>query len=125
MKRLDEGGMDEGSESRHRANRVGSSSYLGNRHQNGFECDGELDCRVGWLKGRGGMASETLAIGEVRQQIAMTKQEAAHMLGVSLRTIDRLIALKELQVRRLGRRVLIPRSALESLLHRDHPTRIT
>jgi len=55
----------------------------------------------------------------------MTKQEAAHMLGVSLRTIDRLIALKELQVRRLGRRVLIPRSALESLMHRDHPTRIT
>jgi len=71
------------------------------------------------------MASETLTIGEVGQQIAMTKQEAAHMLGVSLRTIDRLIALKELQVRRLGRRVLIPRSALESLMHRDHPTRIT
>jgi excisionase family DNA binding protein len=55
----------------------------------------------------------------------LTKHEAAQMLGVSVRTIDRLIALKELQVRRLGRRVLIPRTALESLLHRDHPTQVT
>jgi excisionase family DNA binding protein len=59
--------------------------------------------------------SETLAAEELRRQRAMTKQEAAEMLGVSLRTVDRLIALKELQVRRLGRRVLVPRSALEAL----------
>jgi excisionase family DNA binding protein len=49
------------------------------------------------------MGSETLAAEELRRQLAMTKQEAAEMLGVSLRTIDRLIALKELQMRRLGR----------------------
>ena len=56
--------------------------------------------------------------------LALSKQEAAQMLGVSLRTIDRLIALKELQVRRLGRRVLIPRSALDGLMHKDHPTQM-
>ena len=45
-------------------------------------------------------------LDERSQLIALSKQEAAQMLGVSPRTIDRLIALKELQVRRLGRRVL-------------------
>lgn len=59
------------------------------------------------------------------EQIAVNKQEAAQMLGVSLRTIERLIALKELQVRRLGRRVLIPRTSLENFLRSDHPTQIT
>jgi hypothetical protein len=37
-------------------------------------------------------------------------------------TIDRLIALKELPVRRLGRRVVIPRNGLQNLLRADHPT---
>lgn len=49
-------------------------------------------------------------------------QEAARSLGISLRTVDRLIALKELPVRRLGRRVLIPRASLESFLRSEHPT---
>jgi len=41
-----------------------------------------------------------------------TKVEAAAMLSVSLRTIDNLIAMKELPVRRIRRRVLIPRTVL-------------
>ena len=41
-----------------------------------------------------------------------SKVEAAQMLNVSLRTVDNLIAFKELPVRRIRRRVLIPRSAL-------------
>jgi excisionase family DNA binding protein len=45
------------------------------------------------------------------------------MLGVSLRTVDRLIAMKELPVRRLGRRVLIPRNGVHNLLRSDHPTK--
>jgi excisionase family DNA binding protein len=48
------------------------------------------------------MGSETLAAEELRRQLAMTKQEAAEMLGVSLRTIERLIALKELQNATIG-----------------------
>jgi excisionase family DNA binding protein len=59
------------------------------------------------------------------EPIAVNKQEAAQMLGVSLRTIERLIALKELHVRRLGRRVLVPRTSLENFLRSDHPTKIT
>ena len=74
---------------------------------------------------RSAVGTENVLIEQIRYPIALTKHEAAQMLGVSVRTIDRLIALKELQVRRLGRRVLIPRTALESLLHRDHPTQVT
>jgi excisionase family DNA binding protein len=71
------------------------------------------------------VGTEATVAEQTRSQIAISKQEAAQMLGVSLRTIDRLIALKELQVRRLGRRVLVPRTALESLMHRDHATQVT
>jgi excisionase family DNA binding protein len=68
------------------------------------------------------MVTETAEMGRVTEAMALSKSEAAQMLGVSLRTVDRLIALKQLPVRRLGRRVLIPRSVLQNLLRRDHPT---
>jgi len=45
-----------------------------------------------------------------------SKIEAATMLNISLRTVDNLIAMKELPVRRIGRRVLIPRTALLSFI---------
>jgi len=49
-----------------------------------------------------------------------TKAEAASMLSVSLRTVDTLIALKELPVRRIRRRVLIPHTALINFIRHDH-----
>jgi excisionase family DNA binding protein len=55
--------------------------------------------------------------------LSVGKSEAARLLGVSVRTVDRLIALKQLPVRRLGRRVLIARSTLQNLLRTDHPTK--
>jgi excisionase family DNA binding protein len=48
------------------------------------------------------------------------KSEAAQLLNVSLRTVDNLIAFKELPVRRIRRRVLIPRSALLNFIRGDH-----
>ena len=69
------------------------------------------------------MAAETSVIGRATEAAAMSKVEAAQMLGVSVRTVDRLIALKELPVRRLGRPVLIPRNSLQTLLRTDHPTK--
>jgi len=68
------------------------------------------------------MAAETSTMERVPEVLALSKPEAARMLGVSVRTVDRLIALKQLPVRRLGRRVLIPRNGLQSLLRADHPT---
>jgi len=70
------------------------------------------------------MATETSILAGAPEALALSKLEAARMLGVSLRTVDRLIALKHLQVRRLGRRVLIPRNSLQSLLRTDHPTQV-
>ena len=56
------------------------------------------------------------------ERIAFTKAEAAKALGLSLRTIDNLIAAKELTVRRIGRRVIIPSTSLQALIRGDHST---
>ena len=42
------------------------------------------------------------------------------MLAISLRTLDYLIVAKEIPVRRIGRRVVISRWALEEFARRDH-----
>jgi len=47
--------------------------------------------------------------------ILVSKKQAAEALSVSLRTIENLIAQKRLAVTRIGKRVLIPRRALEQL----------
>lgn len=56
------------------------------------------------------------------ERLAYTKVEAARALGLSLRTIDNLIAAKELTARRMGRRVVIPATGLQALIRCDHPT---
>jgi excisionase family DNA binding protein len=56
-------------------------------------------------------------------KILVSKREAAKALSISLRTLDYLIASKEISARRIGRRVLIPRKALEHFARSDHPTR--
>lgn len=56
------------------------------------------------------------------ERLAFTKAEAAKALGLCLRTIDNLIAAKELTVRRIGRRVVIPATSLQALIRCDHPT---
>jgi excisionase family DNA binding protein len=73
-------------------------------------------------RGRFAMTIKTGTESAVPEVLSVGKVEAARLLGVSLRTVDRLIALKHLPVRRLGRRVLIPRSSLQNLMRADHPT---
>jgi excisionase family DNA binding protein len=58
----------------------------------------------------------------MNEPILVSKKEAARALSVSIRTVDNLIASKELAVRRVGRRCLIPRRSLEEFARRDHPT---
>jgi excisionase family DNA binding protein len=58
----------------------------------------------------------------MNEPILVSKKEAARVLAVSLRTVDNLIAAKELAVRRLGRRCLIPRKSLDEFARHDHPT---
>jgi excisionase family DNA binding protein len=57
---------------------------------------------------------------EAVAKLLHSKAEAAQMLDISLRTVDNLIALKELPVRRILRRVLIPHSALLNFIRTDH-----
>jgi len=54
--------------------------------------------------------------------VAVSVTEAARRLSVSPRTIATLVARKELPSRRIGRRRVIPVSALEEFLQRDHMT---
>jgi excisionase family DNA binding protein len=57
------------------------------------------------------------------EQLLISKREAAAMLGLSVRTLENLISVKELPARRIGRRCLIERQALERFARRDHTTK--
>lgn len=57
------------------------------------------------------------------ERIMYSRREAAAALGISLRTLDTLIGRHELAARRIGRRLLITRVALECFVRRDHETR--
>jgi hypothetical protein len=46
------------------------------------------------------------------------------MLSISCRALDYLVASKQLMIRRIGSRVLIPVSALERFSNSDHPERL-
>jgi hypothetical protein len=50
--------------------------------------------------------------------------EAAGMLSISCRALDYLVANKQLFIRRIGTRVLIPLSELRRFSRSDHPERL-
>jgi excisionase family DNA binding protein len=52
-----------------------------------------------------------------------SKRESARLIGVSERTLHKLIVTKELEVRRVGRRVLVPHAELLKFIRADHSTR--
>jgi excisionase family DNA binding protein len=47
------------------------------------------------------------------EQILLSKRQAAQVLSISIRTLDRLILTKRLPVHKIGRRVLISRASME------------
>lgn len=57
------------------------------------------------------------------EPIFVSRKQFSELAGVSLRTVDHLLRNKEVVSRRVGRRRMIPRAALESFVRRDHPTR--
>ena len=62
----------------------------------------------------------TLARMDTPKKLLYTKREAAKALGISIRSIDYLVASRELTPRRIGRRVLLPATVLEQFARRDH-----
>ena len=63
-----------------------------------------------------------LPAGGNTPRLLYSKRETAEMMGVSVRTIDNLIAVKELRCIRLGRSVRFRMTDIESFLRRDHVT---
>jgi len=58
----------------------------------------------------------------LQDALAVSLPEAAHLLGVSARTIAALVAAGELPSCRVGRRRVIPTQALQDFLKGDHQT---
>jgi excisionase family DNA binding protein len=50
------------------------------------------------------------------EQKSLTRKEAAIKLSIGLNSVDKLIASGELRSRRVGKRILIPETELESFL---------
>jgi excisionase family DNA binding protein len=53
------------------------------------------------------------------EKLLLSKREAAEALGCSVRTIENMIARKQLASRRLGKRRMIPYAAVTQLAKRD------
>lgn len=53
------------------------------------------------------------------EKLLVTRQEAARALSVSIRAIDYLIHIGKLPSRKLGKRRLVPISALENFARHD------
>jgi excisionase family DNA binding protein len=56
-------------------------------------------------------------------KLLYSREEAAQTLGISLRTTDRLIAEKELPIRRIRGRVFVTCEELVRFIKRDHPAK--
>jgi hypothetical protein len=54
-------------------------------------------------------------------KILVGRAEAAGMLSISCRALDYLVANKQLLIRRIGTRVLIPVAELRRFSRSDHP----
>jgi excisionase family DNA binding protein len=53
-------------------------------------------------------------------KLLLTKETAANALSISLRSLDYLIANKQIPTRQIGRRVLVPVGALKRYALADH-----
>jgi excisionase family DNA binding protein len=60
-----------------------------------------------------------------RLLLLLPRKEVALALGISLRSVDHLIARRLLPTRRVGRRVLVPVTAIEKFAKEDHPFPLT
>jgi hypothetical protein len=57
-------------------------------------------------------------------KLLVGRAEAAGMLSISCRALDYLVANKQLLIRRIGTRVLIPVAELRKFSRSDHPERL-
>ena len=53
-------------------------------------------------------------------KMLFSRKEACYTLGISLRSLDLILAAKKIPIRKLGSRILIPYDALVNFASRDH-----
>jgi hypothetical protein len=58
------------------------------------------------------------------ERLLYSRRDAARLLSISTRSLDYLIGTKQLTARRLGRRLLVPRTELLRFVRADHPDAI-
>ena len=54
--------------------------------------------------------------------LLLTVLQVAALLNLCPKTVRKLVARRELVARRIGARVLVPRTSIESFMKRDHST---
>lgn len=76
---------------------------------------------VGWpARGQNfGMERQNL------QPLLYSRKEAAHLLSISLRSVDYMIAAGKLRTRKIGTRILIPASAVHRMAETGCPYGVT
>jgi excisionase family DNA binding protein len=60
----------------------------------------------------------------VDEKLLVSRQEAAQILSIGLRSLDYLVANKQLAYRRIGSRILIATTDLQRFARADHPDRL-
>ena len=55
------------------------------------------------------------------EKLLLSRRDAAHVLSISQRALDYLVATRRLPTRRIGGRVLIPMADLRKYARADHP----
>jgi excisionase family DNA binding protein len=56
-----------------------------------------------------------------KDKLLVSRGEVAHLLSISERSVDYLVATKRLSARRIGTRVLIPMEEVRRFSRSDHP----
>ena len=56
------------------------------------------------------------------EQLLFSKRSTAATLGISMRTLENLMAVREIIPRRIGKRVLFEAREIERFARRDHQT---
>ncbi len=68
------------------------------------------------------LSCKCILLGEgTMEPLLLGRKEAAAALGICLRMLDYMIARGDVSVRRVGRRVLIPRAELEKFVTTREP----
>jgi excisionase family DNA binding protein len=56
-------------------------------------------------------------------RLLLSKRDTAARLGISVRTLENLVAMREITPRRIGKRVLFDAREIERFARRDHRTK--